>query len=270
MIGKGLLKAVVSVAVLIGSAACNSRPSGVISEKKMARIIADMNIAESVAETSGDKLRTDSAKDVLRQAIYLRNGVSQAEVDSSMRWYAYNMEKYVEVYDQAIDIINHDIARTRRMAGARGESTTMRSLVLDGDSVDVWPGLRFRKFGPTMPSDMIEFDVPLDRNWEKGDVYELNAKMIGSQDMIEMTIAAQYQDGSKDYNSLRSDGDGWKSLRLALDKDKTATDVYGYIHYRGADKVAFIDSISLVRMRSDFSSASMPTGQKHYSGKYGR
>lgn len=133
---KGLL-ITIGAAMLMGVAACSSRPSGILPEKKMARIIADMNIAESVAESSGNDLRTDSAKDVLRQAIYLRNGVSQAEVDSSMRWYAFNMEKYVEVYDQAIEMIDRDIARTRTLAGAKGESTTMRSLVLDGDSVDV-------------------------------------------------------------------------------------------------------------------------------------
>lgn len=269
MMRYGLLTAI-SAAMMLSVTACSSRPSGVLSEKKMARVIADMNIAESVAESSGDRLRTDSAKDVLRQAIYLRNGVSQAEVDSSLGWYAYNMEKYVEVYDYAIDMINRDIARTRTMAGAKGESTTMRSLVLDGDSVDVWPGARFRQFGPNMPDEIIEFDMPLDRNWEKGDVYVFTAKMLGTSDMTEMAIAAQYQDGSKDYNSLQSAGDGWKSLRLILDKDKTATDVYGYLRYESGEGVTFVDSISLVRMRGDFGSAAVPTGQKHYSGKYGR
>ncbi len=267
---KGLL-ITIGAAMLMGVAACSSRPSGILPEKKMARIIADMNIAESVAESSGNDLRTDSAKDVLRQAIYLRNGVSQAEVDSSMRWYAFNMEKYVEVYDQAIEMIDRDIARTRTLAGAKGESTTMRSLVLDGDSVDVWPGMRFRQFGPAMPSDIIEFDMPLDRNWEKGDVYVLSARITGSAGPTEIAVAAQYQDGSKAYSTISTDGDGWKRIRLALDKDKTATDVYGYLRYDSGDEVAFVDSISLVRMRSDFRGASsVATGQKRYSGKYGR
>ena len=91
----------------------------------------------------------------------------------------------------------------------------------EGDSVDVWQGQKLRVFAANMPSDFTTFYLVNDRNWENGDVYTLSARISGMGDSpLRMSIAAEYPDGSRDYVTSDTKGNGWQHLDLPLKPDK--------------------------------------------------
>lgn len=235
---------------VIITVSCSSRPSYVLSKEDMAQLLADIHVGESVVETSSRALSTDSARQAFLQAIYDRHGVTREQVDSSYSWYGYHMDKYMEVYDRTVEILEHRLEKARDLAGASAEGATETQIDLQGDSVDVWPGIRWRKFSPNMPNSVLTFSVPSDRNWENGDVYTLRGKVMGGNHPLIVTIASEYADGRQDYRSATLPGEGWQELTFVLDSARNAVRVWGTISYETSPgETAYLDSISLYRTR---------------------
>lgn len=242
---------VVLAAVLLAAVACSRVPDGVLPKEKMASLLADIHIGESVVESNGSKFPDDSLKRAFRQSIFARHGVTSEEVDSSLRWYGYNMEKYVEVYDRVLEILDERLVAAQENASSTGQSQlTGTAMSLEGDSVDVWYELRFRPFAYNLPSDRIRFFYPSDLNWEKGDVYTFRSKITGTGSPAEFIVGVEYIDGSTEHFTQLLHGDGWHEIRFALDSARNAREFFGELRYpsRGSE-IAFVDSIQLIRTR---------------------
>lgn len=236
--------------ILLLAAACDRRPDGVLDKEDMARLLADIHKAEIVAETN-TRTYNDSLKRVLRQSVYARHGVTTEEVDSSLSWYGYNMEKYLEVYDRVIEILEKERDDARRKAGSASESTDI-DISFDGDSVDVWTGERLLRLAPNMPVELLPFTLTSDRNWQQGDAYTLKTKLINPSAPVDVTIVVRYREGTDEYVNTQFNGEGWHELRLATDKNRDPREVYGYISSRPAGQhTSYLDSITLVRVREN-------------------
>lgn len=230
--------------------ACNDVPDHIIQPEQMAGLLADMHKAECVVEANSGTFPTDSTKRALRQSVFARHGFTSEQVDSSMKWYGYHMEKYVEVYDRTLEILNDELAKAEQVAGSSLAGTSAGSMAMEGDSVDVWMGVRTRRFAPNQPGDVITFSLSGDPNWENGDVYRMKAKLLSNHHNARFTMAVNYTDGTIDYMSTPFVGDGWHEMRFALDSAKVARGISGVLHYPvGKGDIAFIDSISLTRTR---------------------
>ncbi len=228
---------------------CDRHPDGVLSKEKMAHVLADLHKAEVVVETN-TRTYNDSLRRVLRQSIYASNGVTSAEVDSSLKWYGYNMERYLDVYDRTIEILEKARDKARDKAGATTEQSTI-GLTFEGDSVDVWSGERLRRWTLNMPSEIATFNVGVDNNSAEGDAYTLNVKLIGTTSAVDVNMTVEYRDGTFEFLSRQLNGNGWHQVRLATDVAKDARSVYGYISYKPKpDRTAYMDSVSLFRTRT--------------------
>ncbi|MCM1348100.1 MAG: DUF4296 domain-containing protein [Firmicutes bacterium] len=245
-----ILKTFLALTLPVMLAACSGRPSGVLSKEDMARLLADIHTGESVVESSSRSFPTDSARQAFLQAIYAKHGVTREEVDSSFSWYGYNIEKYMEVYDRTVEILEERLEKAQEIAGASADGAVEIDVNLQGDSVDVWPGIRWRRFASTMPNDHLTFALTTDRNWERGDVYTLRGKSTDNHQPLTFTITAEYSDGQREYATSTMPGDGWHQLQFALDSARSAQNVYGLISYQARPgEVVFVDSVSLYRTR---------------------
>lgn len=230
--------------------ACSPTPSGVLDPEDMARLLADMEIAESVVETAPSEWRGDSMKMVLRQSVYLRHGVTSEEVDSSLAWYGRNIEKFPEVYDRVIDILDNRMAEARNIGTV--PATAENIISEDGDSVDVWIGERSWRFAPSgRPADIITFAFNRDRNFELGDAYTMRFKIVGGAARIQAALVGEYTSGMKDYTVLDRRGQGWYHITLPLDSSTTVSRIYGSVGVAPQScQSVFVDSISLVRLHT--------------------
>ena len=238
--------------IAITLTACSKTPSGVIGKEKMARIIADLSIAEAVVETDYRNFTSDTARLILKQSVLAKNKVTPQQMDSSLRWYGRNMDLLVEVYDRAIEMTQEDLKRNAIDASVPTHKQPSSIYATEGDSVDLWNARPNRLFAANMPTNLSTFHLTTDRNWQSGDIFTLSGKVIGAVNPLHFSITAEYQDGSREYISSSAYGSIWLRLKLPLNPDKTASTVYGYILYtpQGGEVVA-LDSISLVRTRQN-------------------
>lgn len=251
--------------------ACSGRPDGVLGKEEMAQLLADIHKGESVVEINPRSYPDDSTKRAFRQSIYAKHGITSEQVDSSLMWYGYNMDKFTEVYDRTIELLEDELASAQENAGSSNSGLAEMNIAFEGDSVDVWPGVRYRRLAATMPSDYITFGLSTDRHWERGDVYTLHAKAIDIHSALDVTLAVDYTDGTKEYVHRMMADDGWHDMSLALDSAKIAQYVYGYIHYKpGRREVAYIDSIMLVRTRIAPHNRSSRSSMQLFNGRKGR
>lgn len=233
----------VAVAVMALTAACGGTPDGVLGREDMAMLMADIHTGEGVVDMNREEYITDSAKQVLRMAIYARHGVTPAEFDSSMAWYGRNLDEYMEMYDRTIEILEQRLAET-------GNRVAAEAMSIAGDSVDVWAYSRYLTFSDLSPSRFVTFGLATDENWERGDSYTWRGKFFNNGNDGYWTIVAEYTDGSMESvrNPLRADG--WQEIKFVTDSSRTARRVYGMLYGVGRDATTLrIDSIELVRKR---------------------
>ena len=76
--------------------ACDKTPGGVMSKNKMADLIVDLQLAESYIESHAQEFPNDSSRMVIKQSIFKKHGITQEDYDSSLVWYAHNMEDYIK------------------------------------------------------------------------------------------------------------------------------------------------------------------------------
>lgn len=222
--------------------------------------MADIHTGEAVVEANNSSYRSDSARKTLMQSICVRHGVSVAELDTSLYWYGHHLQEYMKVYDKTISILEGRIAEAEKAGGKNTDRTIRESI--DGDSVNIWPGTNYRRNSILNPSDFISFTFGSDRYWERGDRYTLSARPVNPHSPIYMTLVVSYNDGTSEYVTLNQGSEWSKHLTLVLDSTKTATNLFGSIHYKATKgEVSYLDSLSLVRTRGRNDNVKARSGQ---------
>ena len=81
--------------ILLAVVSCDSTPDHVIPPEKMARLLADIHIGESVIDANRNQYANDSLKKELKQSVFCKHNVTAQQVDTSFVWYGHNIEKYI-------------------------------------------------------------------------------------------------------------------------------------------------------------------------------
>lgn len=238
------LAATLTISLCLLSVACSKVPSDVIKPHAMARLLADVHTGESIVELERTRYYTDSMKQVMKQSVLRRHGVTSEQFDSSLAWYGRNIKEYMEVYDETIEILEHRLIETGNRVAAEN------ALSIAGDSVDVWPNPRYITINDRTPSKILTFNFARDPNWERGDNYTWRVKLFNAPQDSRWTIGAQYADGTMEYVSSTAGGDGWKEIKFQTDSMLDPVRIFGYFdgnNRPGSD--LRLDSIEMVRKR---------------------
>lgn len=240
------------IALLLAvTAACSRRPSMVLSEEDMAQLMADVHEAEGVIDQNYNAYREDSAKLRLRQAVYVKHGVTQAEVDSSLAWYGYNIEKYAKVYDRVLEILDKRLKNVRSQAGEA--SKPEMNFAVEGDSAVVWRTYNPIFFTPRMEREMVSTMLQRDQYWRAADSYQLRYKSLGATKGVMARITLNYSGDSTATQVMRGSMDGWHTMVVNTDTAAIPQSVVLELRYSpapGTETIAAIDSVTLVRVRT--------------------
>ncbi len=246
-------------------AACSSTPDGIIPQEKMARLLADVHQAEGVVETDRGYYSSDSMRRVLRMSVYERHGVTAAQVDSSMMWYGRNIEKYIEVYERVIEILDERLLEANTLSARQGGEMAQASMAVEGDSVDVWTTARQRRFYARGANNYISYRLNADNHWEPNDRFTLSFKALNPLSPITMTMTAEYDDGTVEVVSRSTSQQGWADISIDVEGEDSRSGIKGRhpralavaIGYSPAqNEQMYIDSISLVRVHPRITRAS--------------
>ena len=263
--------------LLVALAACGRQPSGVMSVNEMADLIVDLKIAEAYIDNNISEFDTDSSKLVIKQSIFKKHGITQQDYDSSMVWYAHNMEDYNKALDKAVGKLKHrydklnknnnsnsiDQEQTLTAGGAvQGEPThearpkprfqDRRLTSFKGDTTDLWQGQRAYTLTQGSKRGFITFDLLPGNDSQRGDRYQLSYLLKRGNNEFKVCMSIDYTDGSTAQITRGTNSDGWVTVDLQSDTARQVRRIYGYVSYdmqRG--HFAYVDSLSLVRSRLD-------------------
>lgn len=234
----------VALIVAVVAGACRKVPDYVIAPDDMAGLMADIHIGEAMVDHNRRQYDSDSMRQVVKQSVFAKHGVTSEQFDTSMVWYGHNMKEYMDVYDKTVSILENRLAEIGNRVSAE------QSLSLAGDSVDIWGGPRYLSLNALSASNVITFEISRDENWERGDAYTFRAKIINSKGNSRGAIAAEYDDGSVEFTNLASEGDGWKEMTFLCDSTRMPLQIYGFFTVLPEGNTSvYIDSVALVRNR---------------------
>lgn len=238
MIGR-CLKYSSATVLLVLSSACVRRPAGVLSDKEMVPVIADIELAEAYLQTQ-HSFRSDDNKIAMINDILAKHKVSRGDFDSTMAWYGRNPDKYYEF----LPLVEKELdARRRTLTG-----TTVSA----SNSTDLWPYSRMALVSPLSGSNSFSFSVPtLDVN--RGDKVNFKLKFHGRPDVEAYALlGVEYDNGSKGYMHRQISSTRRLDLTLQTDTSATVKRIFGnFILKNEVDRPLWLDSISLTTLPLD-------------------
>ena len=275
---------------------CDKTPHGVMSINDMADLIVDLQLADAYIENHIYDFETDSSKQVFKQSVFKKHGITQQDYDSSLVWYAHNMEDYTRAYDKAagklkarydkLDKSRHDDnSQPQDMMTGQGMSPgepthnptpgpsitrpqggkalQRQSSDIKGDTADLWQGRRNYVLAQSAKRGFIPFDIQPDANKKPGDRYQLGYKLMRGGNEFKVCLSVDYTDGSTTQIARGTYNDGWISIDVQSDTARQVRRIYGYVSYnikRG--HTAYVDSLMLVRTRKSDSNYGFIHGQR--------
>lgn len=256
---------------------CDRTPGGVLSVSEMADLIVDLQLAEAYIESHMQDFTDDSSKMVVKQSIFKKYGITQQEYDSSLVWYAHNMDSYIKAHDKAVgklqsmqqkaikDKDKGDIGQARELTmGSAGSSAngampprsrqkknpSLKKLGFHtkGDSADLWNAPRCYMLAPGAKRGFITFDVSPDVHKQPGDRYQLAYKLARGGNEFKVSLNIDYTDGATAQITRGTNSDGWVAIDIQSDTARQVRRVYGYVSYDiKPGQTAYVDSLMLLR-----------------------
>lgn len=86
-----------------------------LSRDKMVEVLHDIQLAEAVYQSRFNDFRDKEQKDALIQGVLEKHGITQAELDSSLVWYADNAEIYMRVNDSVISSLREGLVKIEKL-----------------------------------------------------------------------------------------------------------------------------------------------------------
>lgn len=249
---------------------CGRIPDGVMDNDDMAHVIADLQLADAYISANPDQYSNDSCKQALKQSIFKKHGITQRDYDSSLVWYAHNMEDYIRAYDKAVGILKkkydkvdkslkeHEEELPRRDIGEPTHNTVPTAVArlgrkkhnqdADSDTTDLWQGQRSYTLAQGARRGFITFDVPPDERYQPGDRYQLIYKLMRGGNDFKVSLNVDYSDGTTSQIARGTNSNGWITIDVQSDTTRKVSRIYGYVSYdikRG--HMACVDSLMLMR-----------------------
>lgn len=132
--------------ILVAFASCLKRPDGVRSDREMLPVVTDMSLADSyLRSVSGN---SPEEREAMISYILDKYGMSRADYDSTMIWYARNADAYYE-FSEKVD----------KELGKRQKKLTGASAQIE-QSNDLWPYARMAVISPLGVFDGFNFSIP--------------------------------------------------------------------------------------------------------------
>lgn len=234
------------VVVLIGVLAafftqsCNRRPKGVLSDKAMVRLVADLETAESYLNRYTEDYPDDEMRDRTMQYILNRNGISKAEYDSTLSWYGRN----IDVYSGLLDKVDKELER--RQLDASGSIDEEE----DQSGTNLWTYSKHFMISPNSASNNLSFSFSPE-NLTPGDRLEWIFRYKGGSN-ANIMLGVDYDKGSGAYVYETLYGSKKADINLQTDTARTVKRIYGTVVFVDAERnVLWLDSISLKKLPFD-------------------
>lgn len=221
-------------------AGCVTKPKGVIREKKMVSLLADMQLAEAyaTAEVYGEDV--EFRRKELSGGVLEAYGVSQKDLDTTLSYYGRNLDEYYELYEK----VNKELEKRRK------KELKDRVVMPDDGVKNLWPFGQHSIVSSLGGSDSWILSID-DAKLDRGESLEWKMFMTPVQNVAGV-LGVEYEDGSSESVNQTFTARSKISLNLQTDTGKTVKRIYGTMRLKDQRSLPlFVDSISLSHMPYD-------------------
>lgn len=215
---------------------CSCGDKSPVSQGKMADLIVDMQLAEAYA---GNHIEyaSDSARNVLRQSVLAKYGMTQAEMDTAISWYAHHLEKYDKLYEEVERKLER---KQKKLLASSGEGE-------QSEEGSLWPYSMMAMLSPNSAQDAVMFSLPVS-DIQPGE--RLTWKMrLSKGSGADMTLGVDYREGGTSYINRYFSQSQRLELNLQTDSSRNVSRVYGVMRVDAHTVLPiWADSISLTRL----------------------
>lgn len=251
-------------------ASCDKAPGYVVGESDMVPLLVDIHKAEALIEQNPEKYGNDSIRKSIKSSVLMKHGVTPEKFDTSLVWYAHNMDVYNDVYSRVTEKLEAEKAMLES-GGTSAAVTRKRSSrgprYRDyGDTADIWKEARQYVVTASLCKDMVPFVYVSNSESAPGDRYAMRMKVVTSRSSaaVETVVAIEYVDGVVTLTQRKASSDGWNEFVLQGDSLKRIRNVFGYISFNVTDprSICYVDSVMLLRTHFDRQNYGYITTQK--------
>lgn len=225
--------------VLLCLGACRpERPKNVISPERMESILYDYHLAQTMGgDQSGDYLYR---RRLMVDYVLQKYGITQAELDSSLVWYARYPENLKDIYKRLADRADRDVAYIQ----SRQDETPSRvPLPVPGDSVDIWYDYHLQMLSSLPMDNRRTFVFPSDSCFLPKDRFDWLFDVLFLTEPTDnpLAVASMYLRYSNDsvvaVDSILTTN-GPAMIQLANSDEMPIREVYVGIHFKDSDENA--------------------------------
>lgn len=236
-----MLKRYISIIAVLAILAtgCSKRPKTILSEDKMAAVMADIQIAEAY-ERSGDarEYLKGHDREMLGRGILMQHGVSPEEMDSTLAWYGRNMDEYPKLYKKIDAVLNK---RQLIYARAAGESEK------EGSASDLWPYGRHFVVDNNSLTDGIVAVIPAN-DLQPGSKITWRMSVDGASSR-DLTLGVDYIDGTSEiYRQTNRGFEKIVEVSLQTDSILEVNRIFAIAEFEYTNPRVLIDSVQLTHL----------------------
>lgn len=241
---------------LILCLSCSQRPKGVMSKGKMANVLYDYHLVQSMIEAMPFDKR-DVAQDYL-DAVYDKYDITEAEFDSSMAYYNRHTDDLKDIYER-LQTKFEQADQTARLQTGSGEMRANYSE--NGDTTDIWSGRQLFVLHPDGWENREVFSIKADSTFHLADQFTLTASIdfvpTSNDDPsrgVVMSISVRFLDGKNISQTRFCSMTNRESVTVGCVENRPISHIFGSFYFKGDDHargIAIVKDISLIRIHRD-------------------
>lgn len=243
-----------AVGLLLLSACKPTVPKEYIQPNDMEDLLYDYYVAQGIPSGPQSK-DVEYDRRYMNSLILKKHGVTQAEMDSSLKYYYNNMEDLFKIYSN----VQKRLSETALELGtSMKEVERFTTQSLSGDTAEVWEGSRQMMVFPQSPYHVIKFSQKADTSYHQGDSFLMtfgNTFLVqsGSKNAT-LVLSVKYENDSIISHHTNITPTGTTTLRIPS-CDLKAKELSGYVYMQKRQAfdnendmcVLLLDHIQLVR-----------------------
>lgn len=241
-------------AVLLLLASCGEKKyADVLPPEKLEDVLYDYHLAQVMISDLPSSERYK--KDLYFDYVYDKYGVTKAQLDSSLVYYARYPKTLSQVYVKLSLRLERDL---QSLENADRQSTVRKAFAVVGDSADLWYDARLKLLNSSPLINRFAFIVPNDTNFKANDRFEWSGQAIFLHDKtdsleryLQLALTAEFANGSLVSVDTVLYESGPFILHLLDTTGLQLSNLYGNVFYKDNEilSINLLHDIRLMRYR---------------------
>lgn len=232
--------------ILLVGVSCIDRPEYVLDEEQMIDLLVDVHKAEGLMETQDRRGNDMEYQKQIMAAVLVDHGVSRAQYDSSLMWYARHLKLLVRVYSHVDERLSEEFDKWSALSTDIKDFATSEA----GDSVQIWSMRDYLVLDHKQMLDRRFWELEPDSNYLSGDTlrwsFDVNHLIAGQQLLASISFVPSGQ------NTVLITSNGMQEITAVPDSMQAFTKAHISVVLVAPDSVkqqspVFLNHISLIR-----------------------